>query len=292
MGTKKFKFGNADGNNIKGGKNNTRTILTAAGVVTVGAAGAGVGYTAGHAHGYSEAEAKKEEEPIEKPIEDVEEKTEVKEEQPTTDSSAQPTNRETPSQEGETITEPKPTDPDQVNHPQPSKPDVQEPDEVNPDDVAQRILEEEGIDTDDIDSPTIISVDELATLYRADGSEMLVAAVHTPDGAQFLLADIDGDGYFTDVFDLAGNYVGEAEGNMMESDLWAMVSEPDSYLAVVVEELEGYDPTDDIISTASPSDENLLAQIQETDRGEDEDVLSEGYYESDDDMEQDDTYEE
>lgn len=286
MGTKKFKFGNADGNNIKGGKNNTRTILTAAGVVTVGAAGAGVGYAVGHAHGYSEAK----EESIEKPIEDVEENIEAQEEQLTTDSSAQPPNRETTTQEGETLTEPKPIDQDQVNHPQPPKQDVQESDEVNPDDVAQRILEEQGIGIDDIDSPTIISIDELATLYRADGSEMLVAAIHTPDGAQFLLADIDGDGYFTDVFDLAGNYVGEAEGNMMESDLWAMVSEPDSYLAVNVEELEGEDPIDDIISTASPSEENLLAQIQETDRGEDEDVVSEDYYESDDDtdMEQDD----
>lgn len=288
MGTKKFKFGNADSNNIKGGKNNTRTILTAAGVVTVGAAGAGVGYAVGHAHGYSEAEAK--EESIEKPIEDVEEKIEAQEEQLTTDSSAQPPNRETTTQEGETLTEPKPIDQDQVNHPQPPKQDVQESDEVNPDDVAQRILEEQGIGIDDIDSPTIISIDELATLYRADGSEMLVAAIHTPDGAQFLLADIDGDGYFTDVFDLAGNYVGEAEGNMMESDLWAMVSEPDSYLAVNVEELEGEDPIDDIISTASTSEENLLAQIQETDRGEDEDVVSEDYYESDDDtdIEQDD----
>ena len=47
MSTKKFKFGVVNGNNVKGGRNNTRSILTAAGIVAFGAAAAGGGYAAG-----------------------------------------------------------------------------------------------------------------------------------------------------------------------------------------------------------------------------------------------------
>ena len=135
---------------------------------------------------------------------------------------------------------------------------------------------------------------------------MLVAAVHTPDGSQFLLADVDGDGYFTDVFDMAGNYVGEAEGNLMASDLEAMVDPTGGYLAHTSEEPQGDDPTNDIINTPNPTsstgedvaensitvpasaddevnDEELLAQLL-ADEGEDERLIDveEGEDEDDD----------
>jgi hypothetical protein len=122
---------------------------------------------------------------------------------------------------------------------------------------------------------------------------MLVAAVHTPDGAQYLLADVDGDGYFTDVFDMTGNFVGEAEGNLMASDLEIMVNPNGGYVAHNDGEPQGDDPTNDIINTPNPtgediaensvtapvstdeevSDEELLAQLLEGEPREDEGLI-------------------
>ena len=66
MSTKKFKLGNADGNNVKGGRNNTRTILTAAGVVAFGAAAGGGGYAAGAVYGHPSPDDEEKLEPEEK----------------------------------------------------------------------------------------------------------------------------------------------------------------------------------------------------------------------------------
>ena len=322
MSTKKFKLGNADGNNVKGGRNNTRTILTAAGVVAFGAAAGGGGYAAGVAYGHPTPEPK----PDEKVDEKTEEKPETQDNQQSNNSNSQQTAQQTQPQNGDNITEPQPTDTtqnqqvdntqnQQVNNNQTNtnggqEPVIDKPDEVNPDDIAQQIINEQNIDPYDIDSPTIISVDELATLYRADGSEMLVAAVHTPDGSQFVLADVDGDGYFTDVFDMAGNYVGEAEGNLMASDLEAMVDPTGGYLAHTSEEPQGDDPTNDIINTPNPTsstgedvaensitvpasaddevnDEELLAQLLD-DEGEDERLIDDEDGEDEDDDVDDD----
>ena len=260
MSTKKFKIGNADGNNVKGGKNNTRTILTAAGMAAFGAATGGGGYFAGATYGHHHSN---EEEKLETKVEEnPEEKPETQDNQQTDTSSLQQGNQQSQPQNGDNITEPQPTDTttqtQQVNNDQTDNNNgghghVVEQPEVNPDDIAQDIIQQQNIDPNDIDSPTIISVDELATLYREDGSEILVAAIHTPDGAQYVLADYDGDGYFTDVFDMAGNYVGEAEGNLMASDLEAMVDETGGYLAADTEEPQGDDPTNDIIDTSHPS---------------------------------------
>lgn len=273
MSTKKFKLGNADGNNVKGGRNNTRTILTAAGIVAFGAAAGGGGYVAGAAYGHPSSDD--EEKPEPKPDEKTEEKTEAQDNQQSETTGSQQTAQQTQPQSDDHITEPQPTDTTQTqtsdnsqtqqadnNQPHPTNNDVHEPtvdkpEEVNPDLIAQQIIEEQNIDPYDIDSPTIISVDELATLYRADGSEMLVAVVHTPDGAQYLLADVDGDGYFTDVFDMAGNYVGEAEGNLMASDLEIMVYPNGGYVAHNDGEPQGDDPTNDIINTANPNNSDF-----------------------------------
>ena len=285
MSTKKFKLGNADGNNVKGGRNNTRTILTAAGIVAFGAAAGGGGYAAGAAYGHPSPDD--EEKPEPKPEEKPDEKPETQDNQQSETAGSQQTAQQTQPHSGDNITEPQPTNNDV------HEPTVDKPDEVNPDLIAQQIIEEQNIDPYDIDSPTIISVDELATLYRADGSEMLVAAVHTPDGAQYLLADVDGDGYFTDVFDMAGNYVGEAEGNLMASDLEIMVDPNGGYVAQNDGEPQGDDPTNDIINTPNPtnediaensvtvpvtaedavSDEELLAQLLEDEGGEGERLI-------------------
>ncbi|MDE5783950.1 MAG: hypothetical protein K2H97_06505 [Prevotella sp.] len=284
MSTKKFKFGNADGNNVKGGRNNTRTILTAAGVIAFGATAGGVGYAAGAAHANPTVDDK--DKPDTKPEENTEEQAENQSNQQGESTASQQTAQQV--QTADNITEPQPTDTAQTQSTDTAQSQqstnnngVHESiDDVNPDLVAQQIIEEQNIDPYDIDSPTIISVDELATLYKEDGSEMLVAAVHTPDGAQYLLADIDGDGYFTDVFDMAGNYVGEVEGNLMASDLEIMVDESGEYIAQKVEEPQGEVPTTEIIDTPEDilpgdeeiSDEELLAQLLQG--GEDERLIS------------------
>lgn len=310
MSTKRFKFGSDNGNNVKGGKNNTRTILTAAGVIALGAAAGGAGYAAGTAHVNPAMDD--EGKPDTNSEEKIEEKTENQSEQQAESTASQQTPQQTGSNN---ITEPQPTDTTQ------SQSTVQQPtsndnvhestidthDEVDPNFIAQQIVNEQNIDPYDIDSPTIISVDELATLYREDGSEMLVAAVHTPDGEQYLLADIDDDGFFTNVFDMAGNYIGEAEGNLMASDLEIMVDESAGYLAQNGDELRGDDPTNDIVNTSNPTDndiaensivvsadedvldEELLAQLLEDRGGEDERlVYDEPDYSVDDDFDDND----
>lgn len=274
MSTKRFKFGSDNGNNVKGGKNNTRTILTAAGVIALGAAAGGAGYAAGAAH-------------VNPAVDDegklntkLEEKTEIQS-----------------NQQAESMASQQP-----INNNDIHESTIGTHDEVDPNFIAQQIVNEQNIDPYDIDSPTIISVDELATLYREDGSEMLVAAVHTPDGEQYLLADIDDDGFFTNVFDMSGNYIGEAEGNLMASDLEIMVDESAGYLAQNGDELRGDDPTNDIVNTSNPTDndiaensivvsadedvldEELLAQLLEDKGGEDERLV---YDEPDDSVDDD-----
>lgn len=321
MSTKKFQLGNASGNNVKGGKNNTKTKLTAAGISAFGAA-TGAGYAAGAASENLTHEEDDDEKHEQSPEPNTEETSEAQSEQQQNETTgSQQATEQTQPQSGDNITEPHPTDSHQPqpvdnNQPQPSNTDVHQPTPENPENVdpnlvAQQIIEEQNIDPYDIDSPTIISVDELTTLYRGDGTEMLVAAVHTPDGTQYLLADIDGDGYFTDVFDMSGNFVGKAEGNLMASDLEIMVNPNGGYIAQN-DEPEGDDPTNDIITTSSPShsnfaensvittssdeddvtDEELLAQLLDGRTGEDEHLIADyGYVDSDDEFEDDMEYE-
>lgn len=314
MSTKKFKLGSASGNNVKGGKNNTRTILTAAGVVAFGATTGGGGYVAGAALGPHTPE---EENPEQTPEVNTEETPETQSAQQSETIGSQQTAQQTQPQSADNITGPHPTD---SNQPQPvgnnqhqsnsndvHQPTADNPEEVDPNLVAQHIVEEQNIDPYDIDSPTIISVDELTTRYGADGSEMLVAVVHTPDGTQYLLADVDGDGYFTDVFDMSGIYVGEADGNLMASDLEIMVNPDGGYIAQTGDEPQGDDPTNDIINTSSPAhndiaensiitssleedditDEELLAQLIEDAGGEDELLIDDSDDDSDDDPDDD-----
>lgn len=261
MSTKKFKVGTSDGNSVKAGRNNTRTVLTGLGVVTLGGAAAGLGYAAGLHDGAKEPDNPQEEAPVEN-LETPQVGTQ--EEQVMPGDAGQQTAQDVTSL---------PSNVDAINEPQPvdtttntdtgttqvesttttEKETIEEGklDEEAINDIANQIIDQQNIDPDDIDSPTIISVDDLAVVHRADGSEALVAVIHTPDGGEYLLADYDGDGYFTDVFDTMGNYIGEAEGNLMVSDLHHMV-EAEGYLASN-DEPQGDDPTQDIVNTENPA---------------------------------------
>lgn len=292
MDTKKFKI-KSDGSKPKGGKNNTQTILTAAGVVAAGAAG--LGYAVGRS----------EQEQVQEPVtEDPSQSqtTPTEQEQQNSQSSNQET---TNNSSGENITEPQPTDSTQQQTAQNQQVSEEQQsntnDDINPDEIAQQIAQANEIDNSDVDTNDVLSVEGLTTAFGPDGSEMLVAVVHTPDGGQYILADTDGDGIFSDVYDMEGNYVAEAEGNLTASDLEEMADDTGGYLAMTDGEPIGDDPTNDIIDTLNGdpndsvdiasndsdeeiSDEDLLAQLLDDD---DEDLLSERLVDDDDEDESD-----
>jgi len=152
-------------------------------------------------------------------------------------------------------------------------------DMVDPDMIAQQIVNSNEIDTDDLDVPDLLTVDGMDIAYGPDGSEFTVAMVRTSDGGQYMLADIDGDGVFSDVFDIDGNYIGSAEGNLTASDLQEAAIPTGEYMAYNGMEPAGEDPTKDIVATDAPSsvttyEENLVADNGDTEIPDVEDVLA------------------
>ncbi len=132
---------------------------------------------------------------------------------------------------------------------------------MNPDLIAQEITATE-IDPNDVDLADIVTVDDVDTLYFEDGSEMPVAAFHTPDGGEYLMVDVDNDMVFDVVTDLEGNPVTAVEGNMTMSDIEDMMDETGEELALNPEQDDkelawGEDPEDGIVDT--DADGNYLA---------------------------------
>lgn len=251
MDTKKFKLGNS-GATAKGGKNNTRTTLTAAGISALG--GAAAAAAAIHLDRKDDEELNTDE-TVAQNLE--EENSANSEETAQQEQQAEDTHAETAQpQHNENITEPQPIDNGGNTTPEPQNPQspsnnqannntTDNEGEVNPTDVAQTIAQE--VDPNDNDSQDVLTVDDFTTVYGPDGSEMMVAVVHTPDGSQFLLADTDGDGIYSDVFDTEGNYVGNAEGNLTASDLVENYDTTGGYIAMR-DNLDGDDPTQDIVN--------------------------------------------
>lgn len=256
METKKFKIKSSE-NKSRGGKNNTQTVLTAAGISAIGGAAAGVGYAAAANSKTEEGEIDKEEE-INK-----EEINKEEENKPDNNSNNQQTNNNQTNSTTDNITEPQPTDNSNsgsagnqnTNQNTNENTNGNVPNEdVDPDLVAQQIAQTNEIDSNDIDADDMLIVDEMQIAYAQDGSEMLVASVHTPDGGHYYLADTNGDGVFNEVFDLNGNYVGDVEANLTASDLQEMADDTGGYLAINEDEPIGLDPTGDIIMTDNESD--------------------------------------
>lgn len=299
MDTKKFKI-KSNGNKPKGGRNNTQTILTAAGVVSAGSAG--LGYAVGRMEN-DPAQVAVEEPPTQSQTTNQIDQTEQEQQ------NSQTTNPETTSNtSGQDMTEPQPTDSSQQQIAQNQQQPVVDND-VNPDEIAQQIAQANEIDNNDIDTDDVLTVDGMTTAYGPDGTEMLVAVVHTPDGGQYLLADTDGDGIFSDVFDMEGNYVAEAEGNLTASDLEEMADDTGGYIAQIDGEPVGDDPTNDIIDTQNDilddsvdiadndsindeediSDEELLAQLLNEDDDDSDDLLAERLIDDEEEEEEDDS---
>lgn len=174
------------------------------------------------------------------------------------------------------MTEPQPVD---SNQPQTNTGSiVNSDDEVDPELIAQALTGE--IDENDIDAEYVFTPDSYDYAYLPDGTRQMVIIGHTPDGTQFLLADVDGDGVYGDVFDLNGEFVAEVDG-MSLSDLMEMIDDTGGYLAGMDEPWSD-DPTEPLYSSEDDGDladieevdeDDLLAQLtEEVDEEENSDV--------------------
>lgn len=241
METKKFKINSTANEN--GGKKLTKSsILSKAGFTIAGIVGGTVGGTFG---GSSVAASYQPEKPVE-----VNESEVVDEAPIVAEATQQEPTPEVQQQEQE-ITEPQPIDNNQSNG-FPSNSNVTE-EVVDPKDVAQSIAQE--VDVNDIDSNNIFTPDGYDYAYLPDGTQQAVIIGHTPDGVQYVLADLDGDGMYGDIFDMNGNLVAEASG-LSVSDIVEMVDDSGGFLAANNETEEVDDEAMLAQLTSEPSESN------------------------------------
>lgn len=263
METKKFKIVKGESRS-RGGFNNTKTTLSAAGISAIGGAAAGAAFAAAQKN--------------EKPEEEVPEQEVVEQDQAqVTPEEAQPAPEQpVVEQPEEPITEPQPVDNPQTETVS-STGTTDATDDI-PEEIAEAIIKDE-IDNQDIDGETVISqIDGFSTAYGPDGSEVIVAIIHSPDGTEFLLADMDGDGVFSEIFTTDGEFVGSTETTITAGDLVEMADPSGGYLAME-ENLEGADPTEDIVNidgseVGENENENSMAQTETDDEVSVEELLA------------------
>ena len=232
METKKFKI--TGNKRAKGGVNNTRTTLTAAGISAVSAA-------AGVAAGV--ALSGEDQKPHEEDLQAQDEVQNPQQEEVT--QVVQPEQPESP--EGP-VTEPQPTDTVPTNPANGGN----TPDDVDPDAVAENILREDEIDANDMDD-NMFTVEGFKTIIGDDGEETVAAVLRTQDGAEYYLAD-NGEGIYNEVYDPSGNFIGLAEGNLTAGDLVIMSDDSGGYIAAVEELSGGDDPINGIVDTEDSSE--------------------------------------
>ena len=271
METKKFKIQKTE--RTKGGFNDTRTVLTAAGITAVGGAAAGAGFAAMAGRKEDSAESKETEEQASQVNTETVEEQQSQQEQV----SSQPTQQQPASSD-----EYQPTEGGQQMQTNQSTTQNATDGDAVPNDVAQALADE--VDRGDLDTPNVLTIEEFGVVSGPDGTEMAVAIVHSPDGTQYFLADIDGDGVFSDVYDLSGNYIGAAEGNLTASDLQMMQDPTGGYLAMGEEPI-GDDPVDGIINTGEGKPVNDTQNMaQQTTAGSNVETDVEGESISDEDL--------
>ncbi len=247
METKKFTINKPESSN-NGKKSIKRTILSKVGFTLVGGlVGAAVG-ASGKKPQQEETLVTEEEIPQE-----IQEQLETAQQQQT------PQNENN----GE-ITEPQPMD---NNHGTDNSGSGTTETTDDPKDIAQSIANE--IDPNDIDSENVINIDGYDYAFLPDGTQQQVFVGHTPDGTQYILADLDGDGMYGDIFDSEGNYVAEANGISI-SDIAEAIDDTGGYIEGVLEAWESTGEGE----TTSPEDEELTAS-EEVDESElDEELLA------------------
>jgi len=274
------------GTQAKGGKDTTRTILTAAGAVAVGAGGV-IAATELLDNDSADIELTP---VIEEPAEEQEllvtaqQETTAAQQQTDAQQEAQqpqqevveiqPVDSNTAAQQTEQPTTPQ-TDNQQVaqadvNNSEEEGHTTDIIDDVDPDLIAEEITATE-VDPNDVDMADIIQVDMVDVLYFEDGTEMPYVTLHTPDGGEFLMVDVDNDLTFDVITDLEGNPVAAVEANLTMSDVEDMMDESGLELAFNEEQNEmehsqSEDPEEDIVVT---DEEEYLAMENELDTFED-----------------------
>lgn len=255
MDTKKF---NANGQGkAKAGRDNTKMILTAAGLAASAAAGAG----AAHIFSGKENEPEKQNQgaAVDDKVKPTDENKEGETAQQTShDQEAQPqptTGNGQPTSSSSSAQQPASEHPQEPSHPTGGE---------TPQEVAEQIAQAEEIDKDDIDAPAMVEIDGFTTAFDENGNELAAVMTHTPDGTPFLLVDVDGDGTFEGVFDTNGNFVAQAEANLTHSDLEAMMDQSGGFLALNEHDVThaSEDPTNDIIDTETGTHPDMAMSEQ------------------------------
>lgn len=242
MATTKF---NPDGHgNAKAGRDNTKVILTAAGVAAAAAGAA----AAAHVFG-----GKEEEEPVENPEEVTSQEESVVENEGQKQEEAQQATAESETEStavGEDIAQPQPTT-GNASQSNPSHEPTSSTEGETPQEVAEAIAHAEEIDNNDIDAPAMVEIDKFTSAFDENGNEIAAVEVHSQDGTPFLLADMDNDGVYESMFDTDGNFVTHTEANLTHSDLEAMMDQTGGFLAINEQDHTSLseDPTNDIIDT-------------------------------------------
>lgn len=272
METKRFKIKGVE--KAKGGKFLNKQFVAAAGTVTVGAFSAGAGYAVGAGMGKKETEPDRQptDEATEQQTEAAVAQTETTEPQQAHAAPQQHAADEyQPTDSGQSSVSPEPSQgSEQTVEPGHSSPTEEV---VEPNLVAQSIAHE--VDEQDIDAENVLTIEQMGTVQGPDGNDIMAVVGHLPDGTQLLLTDIDGDGIFSDVFDMAGNYAGTMDGNLTAGDLIEMYDTTGGHLDVT-ENIAGDDPTNAITNTEPAHEENSMAQHEEAaeDSPTDEELLA------------------
>lgn len=246
----------------KGGKDVTNVVLTAAGATVVGAGGA-LGATELLNDGRTDEDDLEIEEVDDEQTAQVEDKPEeqpqqpAQPQQPVNPQPAQDPNEIQPVDNNNVAGNQQPTDSPAQNNEVGQQTGGNTPDpslnDVDPNAIAQEITATE-VDPNDVDVADMVSVDNVDTMYFEDGSEMPVAAVHTSDGGQYLMIDVDNDMTFDVITDLEGNPLVAVDGNLTMSDIEDMMDESGGALAYnpdrdEMELANGENPEDGIVDT-------------------------------------------
>ena len=239
MNTKKID----NGSTPKGGKDNTRVVLTAAGAVAVGT---------GAVLGASSLIDGEEEIPVDDKEKEEQEEENQNQEQENQNQEAnnaaqqqqaqQAQHQQTQQTQSNNSTGPTPIATDNPNGGQTTNTGGQttntgggnNEDDVNAEAlaVAEHILETDDIDPDDIDDLVDITFQDTDVLYTEGGDEIPVAAVTTPDGGEYLLADVDGDRVYDMVYDMDGNLVAGVEAGLNTNDAQLALDENGGYIPI------------------------------------------------------------
>lgn len=230
MNTKQINGGNTP----KGGKDNTRVILTAAGAVAVGTAAGVAGSTLLGDEGNSPDEEKEKQGEEQGQNEQQnegngEQLAQTRQESPA-QQQPQPQNTGS-SQSASGATEGSGSSVSQGGGNTTDHPNGENV-EAEALAVAERLVQTDEIDAYDIEELANVNFEESDILYMENGTEIPVAAVTTPDGGQYLLADVNGDRIYDVVYDTEGNLMAGVQAGLNTNDAQLATDEEGGYLPI------------------------------------------------------------